>query len=387
MKKGFKFLLTLIFLAVLLPQAGFAGEKENPAGTPDYAMGNFLFGYSGKQGNFFRDRLNNISDNRPAVRIPVGTKGIYMTGRTFREERFGELLDFASSSEINTFVIDYKDDSGVFLEKNTNSFLLENEPSFYTEECGEKISLLKEQDIYPIARIVVFKDPHLSEFRPDWSLHRSDGSLWLDRKGISWVDPLNENVWKYAVETAKEAAKCGFREIQFDYVRFPTDGDTSEIVYDFGGRQKKDVIYDFLRYASDELQDYNVFISADVFGLTTTTVDDMGIGQQFELIAETVDYICPMVYPSHYGPGIYGIDNPNASPYETVFNAAEDAAEKLAGKKAILRPWLQDFSYGYSYGTEEVMQQKQACYDAGCTEWLFWNAGNYYNENAYIDGR
>jgi len=250
-----------------------------------------------------------------------------------------------------------------------------------------KIAELNSLGIYTIARVVVFKDPILPDHMKEWAIKRNDGSIWLDRKRIAWVDPSNENVWDYNIEMAKEAAKLGFREIQFDYVRFPTDGNTSEIHYDFSEHTtKKDIINSFLLKAKQELEPYNVYLAADVFGLTTSTRDDMRIGQQFEEIAAIVDYICPMMYPSHYAKGSYGLADPDRSPYETVYKGLLDAQKKIADLEnpAIIRPWLQDFSLQSRYTEKEVLLQRKAVYDSDLIEWIFWNAGNRYKKDAYF---
>jgi len=325
-------------------------------------------------------------DLRPTAKIPVQAKAIYLTGPTVHfTSRFNQLINFVETTELNSVVIDFKDDLGTLstpidvpISKEINAKIHKG------SDFPERIRSLLSKDIYPIARIVVFKDPALAKGKPEWSIKTTAGNVWYDRKGISWVDPNNKQVWKYTVDIAKEAAKLGFREIQFDYVRFPTDGNMSNIVYPYSeGKSKKEVIYEFLKYARQELKPYNVFISADVFGLTTSTKDDMNIGQQFEMISEVVDYICPMVYPSHYGRGSYGIPDPNKAPYQTVYEGLLDGIEKAAGTKVIIRPWLQDFSLGFRYGTKEVRAQMQAVYDAGLNEWIFWNAGNRYTVEAY----
>ena len=339
--------------------------------------------------SLLRHQENFPSDNRPQNMIPEEVRGIYLTGNTVHwKPRFEELYKFILDSDINTAVIDFKDDSGIISARTQNDYINEINPRIHKgSDYAGIIKRLNDNGIYTIARIVVFKDPHLSQMKPEWSIKTFDGSLWRDRSGITWVDPHNRNVWQYSIEAAKEAAKLGFREIQFDYVRFPTDGNIRNIKYsNENGEEMKDVIFNFLQYANEELAEYNVFLAADVFGLTTTTLDDMGIGQQFEMISEVVDYICPMVYPSHYGPNIYGFANPNANPYGVIYNAMSDAIKKSAGKRAYIRPWLQDFSLGKpKYGVNEVREQIKAVYDSNHAEWIAWNAANRYNYEAYYN--
>lgn len=345
--------------------------------------------YSLSDLSIMRHNEKITEDNRPQSKIAEEVRGIYITGNTVHwKPRFEELLQFVKDSDINSMVIDFKDDSGVISMKTDNEYILEVDPRYHRgSDYAGIIKMLNDNNIYTIARIVVFKDPHLSQKRPEWSIKTADGSLWRDRKGITWVDPHNPHVWEYSIEASKEAAKLGFREIQFDYVRFPTDGNVKAIKYsNENGEEMKDVIHNFLKYANEELAEYNVFLAADVFGLTTTTLDDMGMGQQYELIAEEVDYICPMVYPSHYGPYNYGFANPNAHPYGVVRQAMIDGMKKGDGKRAYIRPWLQDFNMGTPrYGDHEVREQIRAVYESDHSEWIMWNAANRYNESAYYN--
>lgn len=363
----FKRILTATFLLVFLTVSSYA--------MSDLAL--------------MRQKEKLLIDGRPQNKITAQVRGIYITGNTAHwKPRFEELFNFVMKSDINSLVIDFKDDSGIISMVTDNEMILEIDPRYQKgTDFKALIKRLNDNDIYTIARIVVFKDPVLSKKKPEWSIRNHDGSLWRDRTGITWVDPHNINVWNYAIEVSKEAAKAGFREIQFDYVRFPTDGNLKTIKYtDEGGSTKKEVIYNFLKYANEELKEYNVFLSADVFGLTTTTLDDMGMGQQYELIAQEVDYISPMVYPSHYGPYNYGFANPNAHPYGVVNQAMIDGIKKGQDMRAYLRPWLQDFSLGQpKYGVHEVREQIKAVYDNGHDEWIMWNAGNRYNESAYYN--
>src|SRR5690606_15805479 len=180
---------------------------------------------------------------------------------------------------------------------------------------------LRGAGIYPIARIVVFKDPILAGWRPEWAIQNRDGSLWQDRQGTFWVDPYNREVWDYNIALAREAVLLGFSEIQWDYVRFP-DVPARYLQHAIfparAGRSRTDAIREFLQYSREELADLNVPITADVFGLTVSVRNDMGIGQEWERLIDATDVILPMVYPSHFARGSYGIPNPNASPYETV---------------------------------------------------------------------
>jgi hypothetical protein len=339
-----------------------------------------------KKEDFIEQEQKN--DLRSLKKEPVKVKGLYMSGQAFNSTQlFSSLVNLVEETELNALVIDVKDDLGVLtIDLDVQLAKDLNIRTYRGRDAVENINILLSKNIYPIARIVVFKDPSLAEKKPELALRRQDGTIWRDRKKLAWVDPHHQEVWEYTINIAKEAAKMGFREIQFDYVRFPSDGNMQDVVYPYAdGRKKEDVIHDFLRFAKKELEPYNVFLAADVFGLTTMTSDDMGIGQKFEKIITEVDYICPMVYPSHYGPGNYGFANPNAYPYEVVQKALLDGLEKAGDVPVVIRPWLQDFNLGKpAYGPTEVRAQIKAAYDVGLEEWLLWNARNKYTDNALL---
>jgi hypothetical protein len=327
--------------------------------------------------------LKKMDWTKPAV-----VKGVYTTGWIAGSGKwFPRLIKFIDATEVNALVVDIKDDTGklsfpaeVPLAKETNSVV-----KMIADPVG-LIQTLKEHQIYPIARIVVFKDPFMAKVKPEWAVKSSSGGLWRDRKGLQWVDPHNKLYWDYIVAIAKEAVQLGFQEIQFDYVRFTSDGNTKTCVYPFATNQApEDVIKEFLQYARAKLSVYNVPVSADIFGLTTSADADLGIGQRFEKIIQHVDIVCPMVYPSHYIPGNFGLKNPNAQPYKTVFNSVSDAKKRLdeAGSQTQLRPWLQDFSLGIRYGRDEIQSQIKAVTDAGINEWIFWNPSCRYNIEKY----
>lgn len=320
---------------------------------------------------------------RPAV------KGIYLTSFSVRQEaKFQRLIDLVDRTELNAMVINVKDDWGNITFET--DLPLAREAGAIVPDLGDARELtarLKQKGIYSIARVVTFKDAWVPKLKPDLAVARVGGGIWRDYNEVTWLNPYNREAWDYVISVAREAAKAGFDEIQFDYVRFPTDGDMDAIVYPGkDDRKREQVIADFLAYARQELRPYKVWVSADVFGLVTSFKDDQGIGQLLEPISHSLDVISPMVYPSHYTPGNLGVPNPNAMPYETVHRSMLDAKERweaagLTGK-VTMRPWLQDFSWGHDYGPAEVRAQIQATYDAGYEEWLLWNAANVYTEEA-----
>ncbi|HCD42137.1 MAG TPA: sugar fermentation stimulation protein, partial [Lachnoclostridium sp.] len=220
-----------------------------------------------------------------------------------------------------------------------------------------------------------------------------DGSLHRDNKGLAWVNPSRTEVWDYLVEVGTEASKAGFDEVQFDYIRFSTDSSMKQVVFDekdTRGRSKTDIITEFIQYAYDKLSSSNIFVSADVFGtIIGSKVDAEAVGQIYNDMACHLDYICPMIYPSHYGDGNFGIDHPDMEPYRTIRAALKlsrqdlESAKEAGKRQAIVRPWLQDFTASYlkhhiSYGSKEVRAQIQAVYDSGYDEWILWSASNRY---------
>ena len=327
------------------------------------------------------------------------SKGIYMTGNTLGwKKRFHELVDLVDRTELNAVIIDIKDDFGelTYISNIPMVKEVEADKTVKDKDFIGSMKLLASKDIYPIARIVSFKDRTAASKRPDLAVKSKDGTVWRDNKGDAWLNPYNKDSWEYLVSIAEEAALNGFKEIQFDYVRFPTDGKRDLI--DYGkdtGEPMQDTIADFLKFARERLAPYGVYVSADVFGLVTTVEDDMGLGQHLETLATAVDILCPMVYPSHYALGSYGVKYPDAEPYRIVNTSMEIAKERIDNietteSKAILRPWLQDFSapwlkksYGANYtpyGGEQIRAQKKATYDADLSQWILWNAGNKYTE-------
>jgi hypothetical protein len=325
---------------------------------------------------------------------PSRVRGIYLNawaaGSGVRTER---LVRLANRTELNTFVIDLKDASG-FVSHPTRVALAQEVGADQEIRIADLPALLRRLDaagIYPVARIVVAKDPILAGRRPDLAIQDSAGGTWVDDTGSSWVNLYDPDVWEYNVALAREAARVGFGEIQWDYVRFP-DG-SEEVVsrarYPGAGEtEPSDAVRAFLRYAGEALADLDVVMTVDVFGIATAAHDGSGVGQLWEKFIDRVDVALPMVYPSHYGPGSYGLDDPGSYPYEVVRAALTDARDRSdsvpdAGRT---RPWLQDFSLSGAavYGAPEVRAQIQAAYDAGIHEWILWNASAQYSEAALI---
>lgn len=347
--------------------------------------------------------LRIVDENNPALpgREAVKVRGIYISGpMAGSTELFQNILDSAAGTEINTVVIDFKDDQGRItcpVDSPVASEIGACRP--YVQDMKELIASLKERGLYVIARVVAFRDPWLAEKKPEWSLHLADGSLYRDRQGMAWVDPYRKEVWDYLVEVGTEAKEAGFDEVQFDYIRFSTEGTMRDVVFDeavTGGRSKTDVITEFVKYAYENLASQGLFVSADVFGtIIGSDIDAQAVGQVYTEMAKHLDYICPMIYPSHYRPGNFGLEHPDTMPYETVLEALKksqmvmDQAAEADGhvsSQAIVRPWLQDFTASYlgegnyiPYGYNEVQRQIQAVKDAGYDEWMLWSAANRYH--------
>ncbi len=327
---------------------------------------------------------------------PEAVRGVYLNvWAAASAKKLAKLIDMADRTEVNAFVIDVKDATGYLSYGSTIPLAgrIGADRERRIADVRGMLERLKEHGIYPIARIVVFRDPVLAAARPDWAVRTRDGAIWEDRYGDVWVDAFNRSVWDYNIAVAEEAVRLGFAEVQWDYVRFPDTPSRmmTEVVFPAQeGRTKRAAIREFLQYSRERLAELEVPVTADVFGLTTSVAGDMGIGQDWPLMVDATDVLLPMVYPSHYVRGSYGIAFPNGSPYETVKTAREHGIRRSAdvADAAAIRPWLQDFTLGEpKYGPEYVRAQIEATYDAGLSEWLLWNASSNYQEAALATAR
>ena len=322
---------------------------------------------------------------------PPAIRGLYVNAWAAGSSgRMEELLRIARQTEVNTFVIDIKDASGYVSHRTKVPLAHEIGATgeIRIRDLPGLLDRLEREGIYPIARIVLVKDPILAKFRPELAVNDTAGGVWVDSKGLVWMNPYSPDVWDYHLAIAREVALLGFPEIQYDYVRFPDapEEDLARAVY-LGAdqRSKPAVIRDLLRNARADLAELDVRLTADVFGVTTSARRDVGIGQVWESFIDAVDVALPMVYPSHYWQGSFGFTAPNAHPYEIVHRALRDALGRSATVEGAGRtiPWLQDFSLGQPpYTAAEVRAQIQATYDAGIDEWILWNPGSRYTELA-----
>ena len=323
---------------------------------------------------------------------PVKVKGIYVTGPAAGSERMEQLIDLVSSTELNTMVIDVKNDEGNLTYKMEVPASANLEAGIrYVKGMPALVERLHQQGIYVIARIVCFKDPVLAAARPELALRLPDGKAVMDANGLAWVNPYKEEVWDYLCTLAECASRDGFDEIQFDYVRFPIGNDANAADYgvDMSTYPREAGLTDFFDYASKRLHEKQIIFGADLFGtIIGSDVDRDRTGQNYLSIAEHTDAICPMIYPSHYANGTFGMNVPDQYPYETIANALQLSKEELGetdSPKGVVRPWLQCFNAIWvdghiTYGSKEVHDQIQAVYDAGYEEWFLWHASNHYEQ-------
>ncbi len=329
----------------------------------------------------------------PRMAQPDTVRGLYVNRWAAIGNRMWQLVDLARRTEVNALVIDVKDDRGLMLYRSEVPLVREIGADTLQPMSDRRMAALldslRRHEIYPIARIVVVKDPLLAAARPDWAIRRRDDTShpWLDRQGKAWLDPHQTPVWTYAMEIAREAVRLGFAEIQLDYVRFPDERRmAAETTYPLAnGRLRAQVVREQLGMVRDSLRTLGVPFTIDVFGLTATDTTDMGIGQKWELFIDQADAVLPMMYPSHYAPGTYGIGNPNANPYNTIDRGLKDIKRRTAGiaNAARIVPWYQDFTLGAPrYGTTQVRAQIRAGNDNGYPDWILWNPGSRYTEGA-----
>jgi hypothetical protein len=300
-------------------------------------------------------------------------------------KKMARLVALADTTEINAFVIDIKDEFGInYATKDAvvrpnagRGGVIENLPAL--------LDTLKAHGIIPIARIVVFKDSVTARVHPEWTIRAPDSTIWRDKQGLAWVNPYHEELWDYNIRVAEEVARMGFEEIQFDYIRFPEPYKTlpTQVFQGSDGRAKSRALAEFLAMARGRLNELGVRVTADVFGLVTTATGAIEVGQAWEPLAREADALLPMVYPSHYPAGSFGVKKPNAEPYQIVFSAikrARERDEKLGIAGEHVRAWLQAFTLGSpAYGPTQLREQIRAVYDAGYDSWILWNPGSQYD--------
>lgn len=343
----------------------------------------------------------------PAKDFPpaVAVRGLYVTAwYAGIDEKMDGYIEICDTTEINALVIDVKDDMGqiTFI---TDTESISETGVYIIPDIEWIVATLKNHGVYTIARIVCFKDPVWSRLHPELAIHNTSGDRWQDGSGNSWLDPYNEGSWEYIADVCLEAARVGFDEVQLDYVRFPSDGSIRSIDYGEAGAEKSktEIIGEFVTYIREILAHEGVRLAADVFGIIAISeVDAESIGQDMGLLLSSADYLCPMIYPSHFankrqngtGQIINDIlfEAPDLEPYGVVYNILLGVHAHLdsGSGNAVIRPYLQDFTAAYlteglyqDYTAQQVREQIEAVYEAGFDEWIIWNHNGVYSEGAF----
>ena len=319
------------------------------------------------------------------IESPV-VRGLYVNRFAAQStKRMRQLIALADATEINAFVIDIKDEFGInyasvdpVVQRNAGN-------AGRIGDLRGLLDTLKAHKILAIARIVTFKDSVTARVNPQWTIRKGDGSAWKDKQGLTWVNPYHRELWDYNVRIAEEVVKLGFGEVQFDYIRFPEPYKSlpQQVFPDAEGIDKPQALSEFVAFAKERIGKLGVRTTVDIFGLVTTVPGALEVGQQWEALSPRADVVLPMVYPSHYPHGAFGLAHPNAEPYK-VIEAAVKRARERDERLGIhtpehVRPWLQAFSLGQPpYGPEQIRAQKQAVYDAGYDGWVLWHPGSKY---------
>jgi hypothetical protein len=341
------------------------------------------------------------------VKTPAAVKGIYMSQCVVGTPSFRDsLIKFIDTTELNSVVIDIKDFSGtISFRPADGSFKDISIVSCGAHDMEEFIASLHEKNIYVIGRITVFQDPTYAKSHPDQAVQKAGGGVWKNYGGLAFVDVGAKPFWDYIVKLSEESYAIGFDELNYDYIRFPSDGDLKSAVFSYdAGKSKEQALEEFFKYLHAQVAPLGVTMSADLFGYVTVHTDDLGIGQILERALPYFDYIMPMVYPSHYNAGFAGLKNVNSDPYKVVYVSMVDAVTRTVATSTInytfdgialastspqlytkvsfdkqkMRPWLQSFDYPVPYTPTMVADQIRATEDAGLNSWVFWDAGNKY---------
>lgn len=423
--------LILAIVVILGGGAIFLSQMNGPEFSIDYSgqgRGELTLAYNANR--------TDIENQKPLANPPDVVKAIYSTGWSAGAAKINRLIDIAKKTEVNALVIDIKDYSGVIsYDIQVPEVLKYGAKEIRIPRINTLIKRLHDEGIYVIGRVTIFQDPALAKSRPELAIKDSGtGKVWRDRKGISWIDPTSKDAWDYNLAIVRDAFDRGFDEINFDYIRFPSDGDLTKLqfpFYDSSKELKKDAIRRFFQYLRASLPDRK--ISADLFGLVTVNKDDLGIGQYIEYAYESFDYVAPMIYPSHYANGFIGYKNPAQYPYEVIKYSMDRAAKRLYDflnpqpvktttatgeaktvmakqpkNESKLRPWLQDFNLGAVYDSAKVRAQINAVYDSFCAfdpaafpkdkpcdpalsnktkalynGWMIWDPANNYHSAAF----
>jgi hypothetical protein len=317
------------------------------------------------------------------ARLPAEIRGVHITEGLASIPGKVETYFALASHGLNTVELDVKDENGYvgFVDADTPALAKKVGAARPYYDAKKIVSEAHRAGIYLIGRVVVFQDPTLTTGEPALGLQSKNGGVWKTSSGWGWANEYDPRVWKYDTDIAVAAAKAGFDEIQFDYVRFPTDGDVAAIVYPHKRAEPRSTTIDrFFKYAVGRLHPLRVRVSADVFGLSASR--DLGIGQTPHRIGRVLDAIYPMVYPSHYNQGEYNLIDPEAFPYATVVHSLRDFNRQTRGEKVRIVPWLQDFTINVGYGLEQVGEQIDAARAMHAKGFLLWNPTGIYTYGA-----
>lgn len=332
----------------------------------------------------------------PLSEPPSPVRALYVNAWAFGGSRLRSLLELVRGTEVNSLVIDVKDDTGYLTYRSTvpTAIAIGANTQLRARDTRDRLLRLRERGIHPIARIVVAKDPLLARRKPEWAIRDKRGGLWFDRLGFAWVDAYQDSVWIYAAQLAEEAVRMGFAEIQYDYVRFPDEPPSRRQFALYAARAEgesaREGVTQGLAILRERTKAMGVPFTIDVFGLTTSARGDMGIGQVWEDLVQHADAVLPMVYPSHYRRGEYGIRVPNAEPYRVIKKALHDARERsrAAGDSTEIRPYYQAFTLGQPrYEPWHVREQIRAGEELGIDSWVLWNPRSAYDRGALVPGR
>lgn len=354
-----------------------------------------------------KDRDYKISENIESLILkrdkkPKKIKGIYLPAYIVgKEERFNPIFENIKKSCINAIVVDVKDEIGR-ITFNMDSDFVKSKRTIEAQikDIDALVKLCRENDIYLIARVSSFLDNYITKLDSSMAVHRKDGKYYRDNTGYYWLNPYNEEVKKYLIEIGKGCAKAGFDEVQYDYFRFSADAGMRHVAFtdeETKGKSKIEIITELAQDIYQELIPENIFVSIDVFGAIMNSYKDQNsIGQEYTTLLKNVDYLCPMVYPSHYANKTFGLDVPDLKPYEAVKGALDTSESTINKTKddsvhyGKVRPWLQGFTANYlveykTYDVAEYKEQIKAVEDAGVDEWLFWHPGGAYKWDAFIE--
>lgn len=328
------------------------------------------------------------------VALPEEVRGIYWTARTAANHRAQELIEYMREYGLNTVVLDVKMDDGTLAFAPHNSALqpyADGNPTI--ADLDGLLRQLALEDFYRIARVPVMRDERFASVHPEFALKRKSGQLWYDSAGSVWIDPAVLAAIEYAVALARELYSRGFDEVQFDYVRYPSDGDLAAIAYPLTPNPEAQIptMQQFFKTVGEAMRSDGIPVSFDLFGMTFWEETDYGIGQRLIDVHPYADFISPMVYPSHYPKGFWGYKNPAQAPYEIVYESLERGAAQLLNlgvseteSRPRFRPWLQDFDIGAVYTAERIEAQIKAAREAGASGWILWNARNVYEPANYL---